>query len=491
MAQPKSNKPYAASFKLKSIELYKARDAETVFVNIMSLVTHFQYHEDIMWPSYGATMVVIDNAQNLVSSMPIQGFERVVVLLEDINGDEYEYNFRVWTVTNRATQDRRQMYTLGLISEQGLFNEGLRVNSTQKGEISQVVRNVMKTYLNSELDDELVEESKTHVKVLPTKKSPFALIRSLQTKAVPAKQYKMSRETGGGTVWNDKARVATGMSESEWEDYKSDIEKATMDIAKGTAGYLFFQTYRGYVFKSFDGLASAKPKKFDNNGDPVQFKYVPGKVDYESLYKIQEVVFSQEINMMEKLREGAYSSVCCYFNINTGKYTERVYSLEDTWNDMVHLGSQTDLPVGQKTLSKYPTRVMSTVVNHESWNMGEGIADSTDENRDSTFEYTDNQMDYLSQSLARAGIMFNQQLTISLTGHLDLSAGDLIEIRIPNQVEDQSRDDEKYDPEHSGTYLIKKLNHQFNVLEQTVYTVLDLIRDSYGIKERESNVLLY
>ena len=191
---------------------------------------------------------------------------------------------------------------------------------------------------------------------------------------------------------------------------------------------------------------------------------------------------------MEKLREGAYSSVCCYFNINTGKYTERVYSLEDTWEEMVHLGSQTDLPVGQKTLSQYPTRVMSTVVNHENWNMGEGIADSTDDNRDSTFEYTDNQMDYLSQSVARAGIMFNQQLTISLTGQLYLSAGDLIEIRIPNQLPDQARDDEKYDPEHSGTYLIKKLNHQFNVLDQTVHTVLDLIRDSYGIKERESNV---
>jgi len=474
MAQPKSNKPYAASFKLKSIELYKARDAETAFANIMSLVTHFQYYEDIMWPAVGATMVVIDNAENFISSMPIQGFERVVVKLEDINGDEYEYNFRVWTVTNRATQDRRQMYTLGLISEQGLFNEGLRVNSTQKGEISEVVKNIMKTYLNTEFKEDFIEESRTHVKIVPTKKSPFSLIRSLQTKAVPAKTYK--------TMNSNTSSVAGG--NSNFRASKSDVQFEEAEKAKGTAGFLFFETYNGYVFKSFDALVSAIPKK-------EEFKWLPGKVEYESLYKIQEVVFSQEINMMEKLREGAYSSICCFFNINTGKYTERVYSLEDTWDEMVHLGSQTDLPVGQKTLSQYPTRVMSTVVNHENWNMGEGIADSTDDNRDSTFEYTDNQMDYLSQSVARAGIMFNQQLTISLTGHLDLSAGDLIEIRIPNQVADQSRDDEKYDPEHSGTYLIKKLNHQFNILEQTVYTVLDLIRDSYGIKDRESKVLLY
>ena len=470
MAKAKSEKNYAASFKLKSIELYKARDSETVFANIMSLVTHFQYYEDIMLPTVSATMVVLDNAENFISSMPIQGFEKVVIKVESIQDEEYEYNFRVWTVANRANQDRRQMYTLGLISEQGLFNEGLRVNATQEGEISEVVRNVMKTYLNTEIEDDFIEESRSHVKIVPTKKSPFSLIRSLQTKAVPAKTYKTMN-----------ANSASG-AEADSTDNKTDIDVESVEKAKGTAGYLFFETYNGYVFKSIDGLVSAEPKIKE------EFKWLPGKTDFESLYKIQEVIFEQEINMMKKLREGAYSSICCFFNINTGKYTERVYSLEDTWEEMVHLGSQTDLPVGQKTLSQYPTRVMSTVVNHENWNMGEGIADSTDDNRDSTFEYTDNQMDYLSQSVARAGIMFNQQLTISLTGQLYLSAGDLIEIRIPNQLPDQARDDEQYDPEHSGTYLIKKLNHQFNVLDQTVHTVLDLIRDSYGIKERESNV---
>ena len=472
MATAKSEKNYAASFKLKSIELYKARDAETVFANIMSLVTHFQYYEDIMLPTVSATMVVLDNAENFISSMPIQGFERVVIKVESIQDEEYEYNFRVWTVANRATKDRRQMYTLGLISEQGLFNEGLRVNATQEGEISEVVRNVMKTYLNVEFDEDLIEESRSHVKIIPTKKSPFSLIRSLQTKAVPAKTYK--------TLNSNSVPLGRMASERD-KQIISDLNKEA-EKAKGTAGYLFFETYNGFVFKSIDGLVSAEPRIKE------EFKWLPGKVEFESLYKIQEVIFESEINMMKKLREGAYSSICCFFNINTGKYTERVYSLEDTWEEMVHLGSQTDLPVGQKTLSQYPTRVMSTVVNHENWNMGEGIADSTDDNRDSTFEYTDNQMDYLSQSVARAGIMFNQQLTISLTGQLYLSAGDLIEIRIPNQLPDNVRDDEQYDPEHSGTYLIKKLNHQFNVLDQTVHTVLDLIRDSYGIKERESNV---
>ena len=85
--------------------------------------------------------------------------------------------------------------------------------------------------------------------------------------------------------------------------------------------------------------------------------------------------------------------------------------------------------------------------------------------------------------------MFNQQLTISVTGHLELCAGDKIEIRIPEQVAEAMKEESTYDPEHSGTYLIKQVNHQFNMTDgRKLDTVLDLVRDSQGIKDQESIV---
>ena len=46
-----------------------------------------------------------------------------------------------------------------------------------------------------------------------------------------------------------------------------------------------------------------------------------------------------------------------------------------------------------------------------------------------------------------------------------------------------------YVPEHSGTFMIKQVNHQFNMTDsRNVYTVLDLVRDSQGIKDQESKV---
>lgn len=469
------SKPYASSFIAKKIEIYEVdKEDGKPYANLIGMATHFQYFEDIFVPTYSATLVVVDNAINMISEMPIQGFEKVIVEVEDINKETYTYNFRVWTVGNRVNSDRRQVYTLGLISEEALINEGIRINTVIKGEISQQVSKILKEKLNVSENNIDIEKSLNYIKIIPTKKTPFALIRSLQTKAISSSS-EISGSSGGSQAASSNTTSDVGIGAKK---------------SSGTAGYLFFQTRKGFVFRSLDSLSSSDSGEF--GGKPTvgeNFVWSSGKTDYESLYKIQEIVFNQEINMMKKLREGSFSSIVCSFNINTGKYEEHLYSLKDTWSKMVHMGSQTKLPYGQTKLCEYPSRVMSTIINHENWYSGSGIASNEEgDGSDSPSEYPDLQKHYISQSISRTGIMFNQQLTISLTGHLELVAGDKIEVRIPNQTDDESRKKEVWDPEHSGTYLIKKLNHQFDIQGKNVYTVLELIRDSYGIKNKESKV---
>jgi hypothetical protein len=463
MAQDPKAKPYASSFETKQIAIWKAGEENgTPYANLLAMCTHLQYHEDIFYPAYGATVVVVDNQENLISSMPIQGFEKVVFEVEDVNGDDYSYEFRVWKVTNRSSTDRKQIYTLCLISVEGLINEGMRVNTIQTGTPTEIASKLLREKLGVSPGQIFAQESEGRIKMLPVKKTPFSVIRSLQSKTVAKKEpsKKTSKSTSGAVPSATASDVGSGAQK-----------------AKGTAGFLFFQTRKGFVYKSIDELSSidAAPAIGD------KYIWSPGKTDLETTYKIQEVIFGQEIDMMKKMREGTYSSIIHYLDINTGKYEEFVYSLKDTWDDMVHMGSQTKLPIGQTTLSEYPSRVMSTIVNNECWYSGTEVATEKS-------EYLDRQKDYLSQGISRLGLMFNQVLTISVTGHLELSAGDKIEVRIPNQKTEQDREEEVWDPEHSGTYLIKHLNHQFDIPGQNVYTVLELIRDSYGIKDKESKV---
>ncbi len=474
-----TEKNYATSFDIIQIALYAVVNDTKPYVNLLGdMCKQFQYYEDIMWPSYAATMVIEDSAENIISNMPIQGFEKVVVEVDDLTGTgenngRYKYEFRVWNISNRINVSRRQVYTLSLLSREGLRNEGIVVNKKLSGTTSGIAEKILGDYLQVPATSMDVEASTTNMVILPTKKSPYTVIKSLLPKTISEKISK---------------NIDTANNNDDASDNKSDVSDPEASKGTGTAGYLFFQTNRGFVFRSIDSLISTDKDKF--NGKPVvgsPFYWQPAKLNNPSLNRIQEIVFGQEFDMIKKLREGHFSSVVCSFNINTLTYKEQKYSLKDTWNDMAHLGSQTKLPKGQRELSEYPTRVMSTILDNEVFNQDPKIA-SVDDGGDGSHRYQDLQLHYLSQGLARAGLLFNQQLTISITGHLELCAGDKIEIKIPDQSAESAKET-AYDQEHSGTYLIKQVNHQFNMGDsRTVYTVLDLVRDSQGIQDQESNV---
>ena len=495
MAEDPNAKDYASDCECKQISLYKVGEEDKPYLNMIGMVATFQFHEDIFWPSYGATMSVVDNQENVISSMPIQGFEKVVIEFEDVLGDAYSYAFRVWSVNNRITRERKNTYTLGLISEEGLINEGIRLNKIVAGNTTVKVKEILTQYLKVPEGKIKAEASATTIKMLPTKKTPFALIRSLQLKTVSEKSSNIAAVKGQP----ESKVVRKAFNTKRGTRYKNVTVKTDIDpeIAKkatGTAGYLFFQTRKGFVFKSIDNLVDRgehfdgelpvnKAKSKDEEDEPF---YMQGaKHGSPSRKKIQEATFGRELDIMKKMREGAYSSLCCYFNINTGEYSEQLYSLSEMWNNMAHLGSQTDLASGQTSLSKFPTRVMSSVINHENWYNGSEIGSNEDKDGgDGDNGFPDWQTSFLSQGISRLGIMFNQELTISVAGHLELCAGDKVDLAIPNQIPDADKEtDDVWDPEHSGTYLIKRLNHLFNIPGKSVYTVLELIRDSSGVIE--------
>ena len=118
-----SEKNYATSFDIIQIALYAVVDDTKPYANLSGdMCKQFQYYEDIMWPSYAATMVIEDSAENIISNMPIQGFEKVVVEVDDLTNNSgrdkgrYKYEFRVWNISNRINVSRRQVYTLSLLS---------------------------------------------------------------------------------------------------------------------------------------------------------------------------------------------------------------------------------------------------------------------------------------------------------------------------------------------------------------------------------------
>ena len=239
-----NKKPYASSCTVKQIAIWKAgSELDKPYANLIGMVSQFQYHEDIFYPAYSATMVVVDNQESLISSMPIQGFEKVVLEVEDVNNKSYSYEFRVWKVANRTNTDRKQIYTLCLISAEGLFNEGMRVNTIQTGTPTEIVTKLLTEKLRVSPGQIFTQESEGRIKILPVKKSPFAIIRALQTKTLtindPVK--KTAPPLPGNVI---------SLEVIPWKGGTSDVGTGSQK-SNGTAGFLFFQTFQIECYDSY------------------------------------------------------------------------------------------------------------------------------------------------------------------------------------------------------------------------------------------------
>ena len=94
---------YASNLKIEEV-IITGVDGDSF--NITPLVVRFDYFEDISLPTISANLDVVDSGENLISSLPIQGFEDITIKAKDIGEQEVEYEFKVYKIYNRYMVDR-------------------------------------------------------------------------------------------------------------------------------------------------------------------------------------------------------------------------------------------------------------------------------------------------------------------------------------------------------------------------------------------------
>lgn len=439
--------------------------------DLTSAVGLFSYYENIYIPFVSANMFVVDSGQNFIGNLPIQGGEKINVSLENVKKEKVEYDLVVWKVYNRNFEKNMQYYTLSLISEEGLLNQSARVIDNYQGNAEAIVSSVLKNVLKTKKKLRS-ETSQFKMNLCPNGRKAHAFIQSLSPKTV-SKTTKFKK--GGGSN-----------SSSQGSELGVNSKKAS-----GTAGYLFFENKEGFVFESIDRLCSDGTDTF--GGSPPIAEYVArpgiGSNPDTAFYNIIEYKFVDEIDIVDKLNNGIFSTHMCYFDISSQKYEEYNYDMKKTFNNMSHLGSQDILGKYQKQLSEKPSRIMSILLDHESWYSGENIA-NPEENGDADFP--DHAKYYTAQSIGRRYLMEMQKLEIEISGNSDLKVGDKIKVMLPNMAAQSIRESKKYDEENSGTYLISSLAHHYQIMKESgepeFISQLTLIRDTMGIKEYDSNV---
>ena len=455
------------------------------------MLAAFDIFESIESPFMAGSLTVSDS-KNFINDYPIEGGETIQIKLKTTFSDvPIEYSFVIAKIGTRIIKNKMQVYELVLCSPEALINESLRVQDSLSGNPETIIEKMLgDEYLGSK-KELFSEPSRFDTKLIPNRTRPFDIIASLLRKSVSSKT------------------TYTGKKYKKYEKNRQNRPNSNSKPIKGSAGFFFWETRRGYNFFSIDALCDTS-----ENGKFIVKQKVEGKevprlkseawgpyiettantdVSGDQRFIISDAMFTSEIDLMSSLRRGKYSSLIVFFNHSTGQYEEYTYKIKDSYDNMAHLGGQDAIsliPTNEIELSNYPTRIMSMILDHESWYNEPGIASPDDAKATNPNKFADWQKYYAAQGLARAELLKNQEAKVNIPGNPLICAGDKIDLKIQSKLADKLRKKQPFDLETSGVYLVKEIRHLFNFLDGnngTCKTTLGLFRDSYGVKEVPSN----
>jgi hypothetical protein len=384
------------------------------------------YYEDVTDSSVHVT-IDIQDTNGFMNKLPIRSGSQVNLTIEHPSG-ELKYStltqpLIISNILSNATQSKREIYSLDLVTKGSLSNHTTRVYKKYKGKISTSIRTILTKELgisNSRIFQ--IEETSNDYEFMGNYKRPLFVCTWLCPKSIPS-------------VNNSKTA--------------------------GTAGYFFYETLDGYNFRSIDNIFN---KALENkNNIPIYFySDTYDALSQQNNFRISSLpIWKENHDILDKLRRGTYRSSNWFYNIisKTPEFVD--YKFSDSINKQLTLTNEIEnIPADISTL---PSRIML------------GVIDTGTLSSKGDLKTPQQQPYYQSQGIARYSSLFSQTLNITVPMNLSLRAGGVIYCKFPKINMEAS--DYGTNPS-SGFYMIKALSHKFS--SQGDFTGLKLVRDSYA-----------
>ena len=439
--------------------------------SIKLLCINLEVVESLVSPNICGSMSISDST-NFYNDYPLTGGEIIKIEIKTSFKEESRiHEMSISGISTRVSQEKKQAYILRLFSEEGLVNETVRVKKPLKGNPKDITERLMKEVIGT-TKDVWTEPSLFDIYMLPNRMRPFDLIAKYLNKCVP--------------------KMKSGFAETTVKSQKDE----TVERITGSAGFFFWETYRGYNFFSVDSLCdTGDESKFENqflksepHGPYVQTAANVGGIDKRFI--LRDWTFIAETDIMSSFRMGRYCSKVVFFNLSTGIYEELELDYQESFDKMTHLGSQDSISVvpnymtGKDTnLTSRATRVKSLVLDHETFFNEPNPADYEEADNNNANIYSDFAKQFTLQSIVRYDSLRNQQAICTIPGNPWMTAGDKFIVELPNKAPDEEKRHQLVDEESSGVYLIKEVTHNYQFNEGktgTMITTVRLMRDTFG-----------
>ena len=397
------------------------------------------YYESIFENSVKITATIVDTGNalpaddgtggfvELIDGLKVGGGEKIFLEFEDNQRTKLKFssesnNALYLNQLRNTTNDysKGKTFTIDASSKEFFDNELTRVQERYDGNISESVRKIMTDVIKTPkfLD---IEDTVNKYNFLGTIKKPFWTITWLAKKSIPNK--------------------------------------------KGAAGYLFFETYDGFKYKSLDTLFGQKPKKkyIYNNTTKVP-NGNNGKI-------INPPVFSTNIHLQPKLMMGTYNTEHKQIDFYKSKFELKPFDYLTQEQGIKTAGRVFEFV--NKEFTNKPSRITYNISDVGGLPIGTTLDKQLERSKEINLE---------RQSITnQANMRYNQlgtiQVQVMLVGDFSLRAGDLIECDFP---ELSSKVNQQPSKKMSGIYMIADVCHR--ITPNDTLTSLNLIRDSYGRK---------
>jgi|TARA_Y100000289_G_scaffold66091_1_gene81431 hypothetical protein len=419
---------FSGDFSLKEVTLYSVYNTNPT--DIKNLVLEINLYESVMSSALQAEILIQDIGQNLISSMPIVGQERINIKISS-RSKLYDLNYYIYKIDARTIIEKDQTYIMHAVSIEGLRNENFRICERIDGKNSETV-----------IEDVLRRNS------FSTK--PFVK----DTSVFPFDMYVPNWRVFDLFNW---------LSTRSVPDYKKD-----------SIGFYFYETFEGYRFKSIDKLID----QTQYPAPDISYKYSQANATTTSTsaadrYRIMNFNFPKVFDVYDDLRAGAFCHQAIYLDVNRATYRVFKTNADEFWDKSSHLEkAKPYLSNGQLQMLDRGSRFIyrpSTISTFGDWDNNQSDAEK---------DNIDDMNKNFEKAFYRYYFMQYNTIDIAVPGDLENRAGNVVSIDIPSPAESSSTS-VKPDKRASGRYLVTSIKH--TILNRSeLRTNITLSRDSYG-----------
>ena len=221
---------------IREFKIFQAKDGGNM-VDASGAVVDIKYYEDVLSNSVSLSAIITETGESdnekvgnkgILNGLPVRGGEPSTIVIEDYDGNKLSFKddskLYVNRVRNVIPGTQKDVYSIDFTSRELFANEQCRVVRRYDGKVSENVKKILEEATSSDVGiktkKKVTVDNSNSYNFIGNDRKPFYICTWLASKAAP-----------------DRG-----------------------DLKGGTAGYLFYETYDGFNFRSIDLLFEQKPK---------------------------------------------------------------------------------------------------------------------------------------------------------------------------------------------------------------------------------------